>query len=110
MVNVRKGVRVSLTCFLVFTLLLLAACSNSGKNEGNTSSGAANTPEQTNTNTGGTDEPEPSDEPVKQVKLRVMIYDRGNAPEGMKLTDAPLVTWAQEQVKPLGIDLEMVPV
>ncbi|WP_135556827.1 extracellular solute-binding protein [Paenibacillus cymbidii] len=55
----------------------------------------------------GTDKSAQSD---KQVKLRVMIYDRGNAPDGMKLTEAPLIKWAQQQVKPLGIDLDFVPV
>ncbi|GGD56996.1 extracellular solute-binding protein [Paenibacillus nasutitermitis] len=105
MVNVRKGVRISLACVLMFSLLLLAACSNSGKNDSKTNTeGTNNKPEQT-TNTGEKETP-----PVKQVKLRVMIYDRGNAPEGMKLTEAPMVKWAQEKVKPLGIDLEMVPV
>ncbi|MCQ6557581.1 extracellular solute-binding protein [Paenibacillus mendelii] len=102
MVIRNNGVKFMMAIILTFSLLL-AGCSSNNKESGN-AGGSTNKPSTGDQGGSG------NEEPVKQVKLRVMIYDRGNTPEGMKLTEAPIVKWAQEQVKPLGIDLEMVAV
>ncbi|MBO7746417.1 extracellular solute-binding protein [Paenibacillus sp. MWE-103] len=115
MVKFKTGAAFGLALILAFAMLL-AACSN-GNNGNGGASGNGGTNGSGNggaaaAGDGGTQPAnEPKEEaPAKTAKLRVMIYDRGNAPEGMKLTEAPLLKWAQEQVKPLGIDLEYVAV
>jgi putative aldouronate transport system substrate-binding protein len=82
---------------LMLSATALAGCTT--KTEGNTSS---------TTSPGAS--AAVSKEPEKPVKLRVMLYDRGNAPEGMTLKEAPMVKWAIDEVKKIGIDLEYVPV
>lgn len=97
--KLKRGVIFSLTLVLAVAVFL-AGCSKSNNGASSPSPSGTKSPQASATPTA----------PAKQVKLRVMIYDRGNAPEGMKLTEAPLIKWAQEQVKPLGIDLEYVSV
>jgi putative aldouronate transport system substrate-binding protein len=92
---------------VLIAVMALTGCSKSGNNNEASPSAKASSSVQPSESSKAS---EPAPEPTKPVKLRVMIYDRGNAPAGEKLTDAVLVKWAQEQVKPLGIDLEMVPV
>lgn len=86
----KKGVVGSLTLALAFGAVA-AGCAKSG-------GGTEGAPDNK------------AEEPAKPAKVRVMIYDRGNAPEGMSLKEAPLIKWAQEEVKKIGIDLEYVPV
>lgn len=52
----------------------------------------------------------PSDKPAEPVKLKVELWDRGNAPQGKTITDNYLTNWIKEEVKKIGIDLEFVPV
>ncbi|UVI32810.1 extracellular solute-binding protein [Paenibacillus spongiae] len=102
----KNGITLFIAIILSFSLLLAGCSSN---NDPGSAGGSTNKPESEDKGESvNKEEPVKKEEEVKQVKLRVMIYDRGNTPEGMKLTEAPLVKWAQEQVKPLGIDLEMV--
>ncbi|RXZ76700.1 extracellular solute-binding protein [Paenibacillaceae bacterium] len=86
---------------LIALALMLSAC------------GGGNTP----ANTGGTKTNNQKEEtgtetktPEKSSKLRVMFYDRGNAPDGMKLDDSVLIKWTKEEVAKIGIDLEFVTV
>ncbi|MGN7356797.1 extracellular solute-binding protein [Paenibacillus sp. SAF-054] len=45
----------------------------------------------------------------KLEKIRVSIWDRGNAPEGAKITDTILTKWINEQVASIGLEVEFVP-
>ncbi|SDC52315.1 putative aldouronate transport system substrate-binding protein [Paenibacillus sp. UNCCL117] len=92
MKQLKKEIKLSASLVLAATMLL-AGCS---------SGGSSTAPNQTP----GSD----TAAPAKQTKLRVMIYDRGNAPASMKLDDSPLIQWTKDEVKKLGIDLEFATV
>ena len=44
------------------------------------------------------------------VKIKVQLFDRSNAPEGSTITENRWTEYAIEQMKKVGIDLEFVPV
>jgi putative aldouronate transport system substrate-binding protein len=97
----KKGVMLGVS-LVMSTAVFLTGCSKSGSSSSSSSSPAAST--------SATQSATPSKEPAKPAKLRVMFYDRGNAPAGMKLDDSPLIKWTKDEVKKIGIDLEFVTV
>lgn len=44
------------------------------------------------------------------VKIKVQLFDRSNAPEGSTITENRWTEYAKEQMKKVGIELEFVPV
>lgn len=42
------------------------------------------------------------------VTLKVMLWDRGDAPTGGTVENSKMTTWINEQIAPLGIQVEFV--
>lgn len=94
-----KIVAVFLAVVMMFAVV--AGCANGN---GNGNSGNGNTP----ATPPKAEEPK-KEEPAEIVKIRVSLWDRGNAPEGQKITDTMMTKWVNEQMKPLGVEVEYVP-
>lgn len=83
-------------------VLVLAGCSggNTGKqgNEGNGGSAATN-------------KPAPTEAPKERVTLKVEVFDRGNAPEGLTVTKNQMTEYIQKNFgEPNNINVEFVAV
>ena len=87
---------------LALTAGLTFGCSGGGNN-GATPAGSAKTSgEATGTQSGA---------PKERVKLRVEVFDRGNAPDGISITNSQMTQYVQKNFgDPNNIDVEFVPV
>ncbi len=95
----QKTMSLMLALILVF---VVAGCSgNSTKKPA-----ATNNPGQTDAGKGNE---QGGEKPQKLETIRVSIWERGNAPEGQKITDTILSRWINEQMEPLGVKVELVP-
>ncbi|MHA6483476.1 extracellular solute-binding protein [Paenibacillus sp. strain BS8-2] len=97
----KNVVSVLLAVVMVF---VISACSS---NSNNASSQSEPTSSSTATNSG--DGNKQTEKPVEMQTIKVSIWERGNAPEGQKITDTIMTRWINEQVAPLGIKVEYVP-
>ncbi|MCU6707842.1 extracellular solute-binding protein [Paenibacillus sp. J5C_2022] len=95
-----------LTAVVLVMMLILAALAGCSGNK-NAEEPAA---------TGGTGQSESgksnetkAEEPQKTETIKVSIWERGNAPEGQKITDTIMTRWINEEVAGLGIAVEYVP-
>lgn len=87
----------------------MAACSGNDTKTPTTNTNNNVEKQQTNKD-GATDkETEKPDEKQEVVTIKVSIWERGNAPEGQKITDTIMSRWINEQMEPLGVKVEFVP-
>lgn len=94
----KKG---TLVVAVALTLALLVGCSS---NNGNSASPSAS-PDS------GKAASQSPDKPKERVKLRIEVFDRGNAPDGLTVTNNEMTKYVQENFgDPNNIDVEFVPV
>ncbi len=91
--------------FIIAALLVFVAAGCSGGNSPKTPA-SSNNGQNEQTNKGNEKE---GNEPQKIETIRVAIWERGNAPEGQKITDTLMSRWVNEQMEPLGVKVEYVP-
>lgn len=89
---------------LVVVALVLAMVVGCSGNNGNGASPSASS------DSSKAASPSP-DKPKERVKLRVEVFDRGNAPDGLTVTNNEMTKYVQENFgDPNNIDVEFVPV
>ncbi len=92
----QKTAMLLISLIMLFTLVI--GCSNN----------TANTPAPSEPATGADKKP---DAPKERVTLKIEVFDRGNAPDGMTVTDNQMTKYIQENFgDPNNIDVEFVPV
>lgn len=99
-----------ITIFLIVAMVFaVVGCSNNNNNANNDN--ANNTNANNDAASGQKDDSknEQQEEPQEVETIRVSLWDRGNAPEGMKITDTIMTRWINEQMKPFGVEVEFVP-
>ncbi|RXZ79201.1 extracellular solute-binding protein [Paenibacillaceae bacterium] len=102
--KLRSGVPILLVIMLALTMVL-SACSKT--NEGGK---VNNTPPATTNST--KEDPKPDNkekepEPAEITKIKVTLWDRGITPAGAaSLKDNRMVKWINEQLAPLGVEVE----
>lgn len=100
----KRAMQMFLACMVV--ALALAGCSE-GSNSKSEKSGESSDSQGTETKSNQT----ATEKPKERVKLRVEVFDRGNAPEGVTVTDNEMIDYIQKNFgDPNNIDLEFVPV
>lgn len=89
---------------LVVVALVLAMVVGCSSNNGNSASPSASS----DSSKAASKSP---DKPKERVKLRVEVFDRGNTPDGMTITNNEMTKYVQENFgDPNNIDIEYVPV
>lgn len=89
----------------MLAVVLIAGCSNNG-NTGDTGAKNNNTNNQSSNSTSSD-----QSKPTERVTLKIEVFDRGNAPEGLTVTDNEMTRYIQEQFgNPNNIDVQFVPV
>lgn len=85
-------------------MIFVVGCSSNSANDQTGNSGG------NSSNSSSSDQNSGSNDGSGEIeKIRVSIWERGNAPEGQKITDTMMTRWINEQVKSLGIEVEYVP-
>lgn len=93
---------------LITVLLVFVAAGCSGNSTPKTPASSNNSQNEQN-NEGKGNEVKETQKPQEIETIRVSIWERGNAPEGQKITDTLLSRWINEQMEPLGVKVELVP-
>ena len=90
---------------IIAALLVFVAAGCSGSSTPKTPASSNNGQKEQNNEGQGKEE----NEPQKIETIKVAIWERGNAPEGQKITDTVMSRWVNEQLAPLGVKVEYVP-
>lgn len=108
-----------LSCLLILSMfvIMLSGCGkkgdqadNSDKSTPSTSTGKDADADSSDSASGSKYQTTYGSKMFDNVKIKVQLFDRSNAPEGSTITENRWTEYAIEQMKKVGIDLEFVPV
>jgi putative aldouronate transport system substrate-binding protein len=98
-----------MTVMIILVAAVIAGCSNNGNNVNNGNNTVPST--ETESKSESKDQGSKDVKPAERVTLKIEVFDRGNAPEGLTVTDNEMIKYIQENFgDPNNIDVQYVPV
>ena len=93
---------------LLLTLSIFTGCTGGGKAPANSGETSTDTPPGKDSNEKAEDKTDP---PSETVEISVMVFDRGNIPDGQGTIDNNRWTqWLNEKMAPQGVQIKFMPI